>query len=364
MTKFFRLPDHISDLPPPAAARLECARRAALDCLLAHDYALHIPALAEYADTLSAGDETLQLDIFKMTDTISGRTLGIRADHTPQTARFDAARGGDAPRRLCYCGPALRTRPPQPWKCREIMQLGAEIFNLPSPAAEWEIIRLAAMATAAAGIDDIAIDIGHAGIINLLLGDFAPARRATLCRHISRHDIAVLQEKAGAAAPPLIALLQAEDAPQDARKIIAAAGLDAGAMFDELEEIVAMLRAEGFDVKINFGEIGGYGYHTGVVFSIYADTFVAARGGRYDRPEFRPAVGFSMDLREIVEHLPPAKSPPAAVACHPQTQDPAWRAAVATLRAQNRRLRFAAANETLPPPLLEKIDGAWKVRES
>ncbi|MGI9298421.1 MAG: ATP phosphoribosyltransferase regulatory subunit [Gammaproteobacteria bacterium] len=366
MAKFFRMPDHISDLPPPAAARLERARRAALDFLLAHDYALHIPALAEYAETLGGGDETLQLDIFKMTDTLSGRTLGIRADHTPQTARFDAARGGDAPRRLCYCGPALRTRPPQPWKRREIMQLGAEIFNLPPPAAEWEIIRLAAGALAAAGIRDIAIDIGHAGLVNLLLGGFAPARRAALCRHVARRDVAVLQEKAGDAAKPLADLLRAdgEDAAEEARRIVAAAGMDAGAMPDELAEIAALLRAEGFDVRINFAEIGGYGYHTGAAFSIYGDSFLAARGGRYDRPGFRPAAGFGVDLREIVAHLPPAEEPPPAVACRPAARDPSWREAVAGLREQNRRLRFTAADETPPPPFLEKIGGAWKVRES
>lgn len=363
MTKFFRLPDNLSDLPPPVAARIESARRGALDFLRAHDYALHTPALAEYADALGAEDEELSRDIFKMTDTLSGQTLGIRADHTPQTARFDAALGGDAPRRLCYCGPALRTRPPQPWKEREIMQLGAEIFNMPPPLAEWEIMHLAAGALAAAGVSDIAADIGHAGILNLLLEKCPPEKRASLHRHISRRDIAVLYEQAGDAAGPLATLLDDAEGAKS-RQIIAAAG--GGKMLDELDEIAAMLRAENADIHINFAETGGYGYHTGAVFRLYGESFVAARGGRYDRPQFRPAAGFSVNLREIAAHLPPADSEtavaPPPVACRPQPQDPEWRAAVAALRKQNRRLRFVAADA--PPPVLEKTGDKWQVRDS
>ena len=357
MTKFFRLPDHISDLSPPAAARLENARRTTLDFLCAHDYALYMPALAEYAENLAAEDEDLQLDIFKMTDTMSGRILGIRADHTPQTARFDAVLGGDSPRRLCYCGPALRTRPPQPWKGREIMQLGAEIFNLPPPMAEWEVIRLAAGALKSAGVAEIAADIGHAGIINLLLAQFPPARRAVLYRHIARRDIAVLCEQAGDAARPLAMLLDNPGSTQSRQIVINAGGEK---MLNELDEVAEMLRAEDLDININFGEIGGYGYHTGMVFSMYGSDFIAACGGRYDRPGFRPAVGFSTDLREVVARLSPPENP-AAIKCIPHPQDPEWCAAVESLRQQNRRLRFVAAASS--PPVLKKIGNKWKICE-
>ena len=363
MANFFRLPEHLSDLPPPVAGRIDRARRAALDWLLAHDYELHIPTLAEYMETLGADDETLQLNIFKITDTISGRTMGIRADHTPQIARFDAARGGDKPRRLCYCGPTLLTRPPQPWKRREIMQLGAEIFNLPPPAADWEIIRLAAGALSAANIHDIAIDIGHAGIIHRLLGDSMDgAARAALCRHWARQDFSILRDKPAAAA--LLELSQCRGDLTQARRITAAANIDAEAMLDDLAYIQTMLRAENFDVNINFGEIGGYGYHTGIVFGIYGRDFVAARGGRYHRRGFRPATGFSMDLREIVKHAPPPPTLSPPIHC-PLASDDLWFAAVAELRRQNRRLRFVDAAQKPPPPILEKNSaGVWKVRES
>ncbi|MGU9950887.1 MAG: ATP phosphoribosyltransferase regulatory subunit [Gammaproteobacteria bacterium WSBS_2016_MAG_OTU1] len=364
MAKFLRLPAHLSDLPPPAAGRVEGAHRAMLDYFFAHNYQLHLPALAEYADSLSADDETLQLDIFKMTDTLSGRTLGIRADHTPQTARFDAASGGDSPRRLCYCGPALRTHPPQPWKQRELMQIGAEIFNLPPPLADWEIIHIAAGALAAADITDIAIDIGHAGILLHLLPDsLSAAERASLCRKIARQDAAALRTKT-AVADSLIQLTQATTIEQAKDILIAAAKNtpQTDTMLAELASVVSKLQGENIDTRINFGEIGGYGYHTGIVFTIYGDNFIAARGGRYDRPGFRPATGFSADLREIVQHLPPADAASPPVSCPPPPEnDSSWFAAVADLLRQNRRIQYTT-DAVLP--VLEKHDGKWQVRDS
>ncbi|MGI9307489.1 MAG: ATP phosphoribosyltransferase regulatory subunit [Gammaproteobacteria bacterium] len=358
MQKFSRMPAHLSDLPPPAAGQLETARRAALDWLFARGYELHLPPLAEYAEALAAGDESLHLDIFKMTDTLSGQTLGIRADHTPQTARFDAAAGG-APRRLCYCGPALRARPPQAWKGREIMQIGAEIFNLPAPAADWEIIHAAAGALRAAGIADIAVDIGHAGIIRRLLETFPPEERETLAQHAARRDSAALRDAAGGNS----ALAKLLDDGNDLARARKYAGGESETDIDGLAHILRMLHLEGIDAAPNFGETGGYGYHTGVVFSIYGKDFAAARGGRYERPGFRPAVGFSMDLREILEHLSPAPPRPEPVAC-PPSEDESWFAAVAVLQKQNRAVRFAA-EENPPPPVLEKTsEGGWKVRET
>ena len=394
--KIHRMPAYLADLPPPAAGRLETARRAVLDWLFAHDYQLHIPPLAEHVETLDGGDESLRLDIFQMTDTLSGRILGIRADHTPQIARYDAAKsaanGTTAGERLAYCGPALRTLPAQPWKLREVMQAGAELFNAESPAADWEIIRLAAGALQAAGLSDIAIDIGHAGVLRALLqtgGGIESERKsaesaattestesaaitestesaadiAALCRHASRHDEAVLRQRTPAA-DAVLALLSThgDSAIEDARRITSAAGVDANAMLDDLATILQQLRDEGFDAAINFAEIGGYGYHTGTVFSIVGSDFVAARGGRYARVGFRTAVGFSMDLREVVEHLSPLSPPPPPVLCPLAPQDSEWQQAVNLLRTQGRRLRFVEQAQT--PPLLEKRGDVWQVRES
>jgi ATP phosphoribosyltransferase regulatory subunit len=66
------------------------------------------------------------------------------------------------------------------------------------------------------------------------------------------------------------------------------------------------------DIKVSFdfSDIRGYQYHNGLIFSAYAPSFssLIAQGGRYDNMneafgEIRPATGFSMDLRLIVNTL-------------------------------------------------------------
>ena len=57
------------------------------------------------------------------------------------------------------------------------------------------------------------------------------------------------------------------------------------------------------NIHIDLGEIQGFKYHNGIVFSAYSDlaSYVLAKGGRYDglrksSDHDRPAVGFDLDL--------------------------------------------------------------------
>ena len=106
------LPDHIADVLPSEARLIEDLRRELLDSACRHGYELVIPPLVEHIESLLTGTgEDLELQTFKLVDQLSGRTLGVRADTTQQTARIDAHllnRQGTT--RLCYCGPVLHTR--------------------------------------------------------------------------------------------------------------------------------------------------------------------------------------------------------------------------------------------------------------
>ena len=73
---------------------------------------------------------------------------------------------------------------------------------------------------------------------------------------------------------------------------------------DNLEFIVSEIEAErNLKLHIDLGEIQGFKYHNGIVFSAYTGSagYVLAKGGRYDglrksSDEDRPAVGFDLDL--------------------------------------------------------------------
>ena len=323
-------PERLSDMPPERAAPMESARRRALDFLADNNYQLVAPPLAEHWETLTVGGGDLSARTFKMTDTMSGRTLGIRADHTPQIARLDAAFGRDGVRRWAYCGPTLRTRPDLPWRARETMQLGAELFGSAPPAGDFEIARMAAGALKAAGVADPRADFGHAGIFSALTSEWRKRAgqekweqaREAVCRRDATtlaetlpdnpegsffsHDdsslkkcVMGLAEISGPADPAI----------ERARKLLHSHAPQALCgrmleMLDDLEECVRQMTAAGWDAEIDLSELGGYSYHSGIVFAFYGGDYLAARGGRYAVPnsdKSESAAGFSMDLREIAE---------------------------------------------------------------
>ncbi|MGU9957536.1 MAG: ATP phosphoribosyltransferase regulatory subunit [Arenicellales bacterium WSBS_2016_MAG_OTU3] len=124
------LPDGIEETLPPSAWHIENLRRRLLDLFASWGYDLVMPPTVEFLEALLTGTgEYLDLQTFKVTDQISGRTLGVRADMTPQVARIDAHYlKNDGPTRLCYFGSVLRIKAEQAGASREPLQFGAELF--------------------------------------------------------------------------------------------------------------------------------------------------------------------------------------------------------------------------------------------
>ena len=363
------IPDCLDDIPPPLAEVIERSRAAALACLGRHDYRLIIPPLAEYLETLTAGDADLDLQTFKMTDTLSGRTLGIRADQTPQIARYAANDPARRPRRYCYCGPVLRTRATQPWASRESLQLGAELFGLSAPAGDWEILTLALGVLEEIGIRDLCVDIGHAGLFAQLAGGVESKWHGALMRQIGHRDqpgvdslveAGVLSPATAAAMHILIETHGEPAALETARQRLSATAGDE--VFDQVAFVSRQLAAAGIDIGINFSDLGTYGYHTGIVFTVYGGGDMVARGGRYRTAAGDEGAGFGIDLRQVCNQLETPPSP-SAVSVPLVGDDAGWRAAVGALRADNRRVCFVEAGASLDPPLLEKQGGEWRVRE-
>src|SRR5919206_4022817 len=138
------LPEHIEDVLPEEAARLESLRRMLLDHFAARGYRLVQPPLVEHLDSLLTGTgRDLELQTFKVVDPLSGRLLGVRADITPQVARIDAHLLNEAGvTRLCYAGSVLRTVASGLNRTREVQQIGAELYGDPDIRADQEVIGL------------------------------------------------------------------------------------------------------------------------------------------------------------------------------------------------------------------------------
>jgi len=310
------LPEYIEDILPAEAARIERLRRDVLDLFEVHGYELVMPPLLEYIESLLTGTgHDLDLQTFKLVDQLSGRTLGVRADITPQVARIDAHllnRTGVT--RLCYAGSVLHTLPNGTNRTREPLQIGAELYGHAGIESDVEIQRLMMRALELARLDSLYLDIGHVGIFRSLVRRAHIEREleSELFRAIQSKDLPALskltQSLPRATREALMALPELYGGPEvlaaaakrlPAHEEITRALRDLKALSDALSDVA---RIRCFDLA----ELRGYHYHSGVVFAVYAEgqPYAIGRGGRYDEVgkafgRARAATGFSLDLREI-----------------------------------------------------------------
>ncbi len=341
------LPDHIADVLPSEARHIEELRRDLLDMARRYGYELVMPPLLEYLESLLTGTgKTLDLQTFKLVDQLSGRTLGLRADSTPQVARIDAHllnRAGVT--RLCYCGPVLHTRPEKVHATREPLQFGGEIYGHAGLEADLEILLLAIDCLRAASVPKPLVDMADARIVHALLAD-APVAANVLA---DIHD--ALATKDGI---ELARLTRAFDRPMrdglqallglygDVRVLDEARGLLPAlpgivAALDTLQWLAGQLPSAS--ISFDLADLRGYAYYSGTRFAMYCEgaSDALVRGGRYDEVgaafgRNRPAVGFSLDVKALVAAAGPRALHAAIRAPWSEAQDA--RAAISALRSR------------------------------
>ncbi|HZY18652.1 MAG TPA: ATP phosphoribosyltransferase regulatory subunit [Ramlibacter sp.] len=340
------LPDHIADVLPSEARRIEELRRQLLDTARSYGCELVMPPLLEHLESLLTGTgEALGLQTFKLVDQLSGRTLGLRADTTPQVARIDAHllnRAGVA--RLCYCGPVLHTRPDRPHATREPLQFGAEIYGHAGLEADLEVLLLALDCLKATQVAPLTVDLADARIVRALLADVALEASSLADVHaaLASKDASWLARLTRAFPAPsreglaaLVSLYGDVTVLTQARRALPALPAISQAL-DQLEWLGGAL--QGASISYDLADLRGYAYYSGMRFGIYtpgaSDALV--RGGRYDEVgavfgRNRPAVGFSLDVKELVGVVP--RRPLKAAVRAPWGEQEQLRAAIARLRA-------------------------------
>lgn len=361
------LPDFIEDQLPEEARLTEHLRRTLLDWFGRHGYRYVGTPMIEHIDTLLTGAaEDLDQRTFKFTDSLSGRTLGIRADITPQTARVDAKLRGDPQiNRLCYCGPVLHATPSGIDSGREPLQIGAELYGSEDHAADWECVDLSCSSLREAGFADLHVALGHAGIFAHVMRGADDHLRERARRALARRDLAPLREGRRGEAPPealrsldLLIEMSLDDDPLARLRSAFPNESPIAAVARSLERLADALAGDAgiSGVGIDFCALAGYGYHTGMVFDVHSGRKRMARGGRYDGAHKlydgrRPAVGFSMDLKQMAKAAgapPPARGRVVAVPV-PGRADKSWRAAVRRLRKGADGIRFVPAGKAPAP---------------
>ena len=354
------LPDGVEELLPPRAAAMERLRRELLDLFAVWGYDMVTPPLIEYLDSLLTGTgNDLDLQTFKLTDQLSGRLMGVRADMTPQVARIDAHRmSGEGVRRLCYVGTVVHTRPGSFSGSRCPHQAGAELFGYPGLDADLEIIGLMLATLETAGVNGLHLDLGHVNIYRQLIAaaDLAPETEARLFDIMQRKAVPELEQflaegaVAEALAPALWALPDlsgGREVLERARSALAPGGEDVMAALDELERACVWLEGQypQLPLHLDLAELRGFRYHTGLVFTAFQPGHgePLARGGRYDHigevfGRRRPATGFSTDLQNLLLLASRAGESPVKAVFAPAENDPELLRVIAELRSRGERV--------------------------
>jgi ATP phosphoribosyltransferase regulatory subunit len=334
ITNRWLLPEGVEEILPPKAIELEQLCRKIIDLFSTWGYEFVIPPMVEYLESLLTGTgEDLDLKTFKLTDQLSGRLMGVRADITPQVARIDAhLLKRDTPTRLCYLGSVLHTRPGKSGDTRAPLQVGAELYGHSGVASDIEIVKLMLATLNQLGINQTYIDFGHIGLFRTL------SANSSLTITQQAEVFEALQRKAKDELKSLYKEWKVNDASSkallelidfngdvsvldDAKKYFKNFSPDIGQYLDEIKALSESITGHA-DVSINIdlAELRGYHYHTGMVYTAFVpgEGDGLAFGGRYDDigsafGRARPATGFSTDVKSLLKQQTIVKNSPPRI---------------------------------------------------
>ncbi len=385
------LPEGIEESLPEESAWLETYRRELIDMFSSWGYDQVMPPLIEYLDSLLIGpSDDLDLQTFKLTDQLTGRMMGVRADMTSQVARIDAHMlKRDAPTRFCYMGTVLHTRPGGRDLTRSPLQVGAELYGHAGLDSDVEVICLMLEALALVGIEDVLLDLGHVGIFTNLV------EKAGLSAAQENQMQALLQQKAQPEYEQFLStcdlseewtniFLSLMDLSGDADVITVAKQLlqeHNGKVIDHIDYVAELSRQvtkrnPNIQTHYDFAALSGYRYQNGAVFAAYVpgQGGEIARGGRYDMigqvfGRSRPATGFSLDLKALAKISPKTNASVLGIYA-PNDTDPALQEKIKQLRMQGERVicelskQIGNAKDMQCNRVLQKQDQKWVVKDA
>ena len=361
------LPEGIEEVLPEQAKRLEQLRRTLLDTYESWGYELVMPPLIEYLESLLTGTgNDLDLQTFKLTDQLTGRLMGVRADMTPQVARIDAHQlNRETPTRLCYMGTVLHTRTDGFAGSRSPLQVGAELYGHAGIESDVEVISLMLETLSTSGVETPFVDLGHVGIYRELVkqAGLNKEQEATLFDCLQRKantEITAylkdwkLDSKITSAIASLTDLNGDESILSTAKMVLKTAGNGVLSALDELTNIAELLKQRLPDVNVHYdlAELRGYNYHTGTVFAAYVAGRgqAVALGGRYDDigevfGRARPATGFSTDLKTLLS-LSTHKNNQVAAIFAPADNNAGLQSEITKLRQQGEKVICGLPGQT------------------
>ncbi len=261
-------------------------------------------------------------EMYKLFDR-ENNTLVLRPDMTPSIARCVAKYYAEdnLPIRLCYQGNTYKNIHNLQGKLKESTELGGELVNDDSSAADAEILATVIDCFLASGLKEFQIEIGN---VNFFKGLIAEAQidadeEENIRSYINNKNsfglsnyvkTLELKPEIESAFSDFDSLFGGLDMLERAKRYVTnEVSLEA---ISRLERVYQALSIYGYEKYIGFdlGMLSHYKYYTGIIFRGYTYGTGAAivKGGRYNNllKQFgkdAPAIGFSFNVDELMLSL-------------------------------------------------------------
>ena len=355
----WQLPQGVEELLPRRAAALEALRVRLLGAMQSRGYQLVSPPMIEFLESLLTGTgAAAERATYKVTDSETGRTMGVRSDITPQVARIDAHYLSESEvNRLCYAGPIVRTHSRTPGGAREELQLGGELFGVADLSADCEVIDTMLGLFNELGTLGITLSLGHVGIYRELakLAEINKEHKSDLLTTLQQFSIPDMDALISSSDVDLsnfrnLMNLSGDTSVLDSARKVLPKNAEITKCLDQLAGVCEFVISAYPNAKIHIdlADVRGYQYHTGIIFECLVDGVgqALANGGRYDAigagfGRSRPATGFSADLKALLLlQAEPSRGQLAILAPCPQdqAQEEGLRIAAAKLRASGEQV--------------------------
>lgn len=253
----------------------------------------------------------------------NNNTLVLRPDITPSIARCAAKYYADEelPIRLCYSGRTYINAPLHQGKLNQISQIGCELINDDSSAADAEIITSIVDCLKVSGLKEFQLEVGDVDFFKGLMeeGNVSDEIEETirdfiqiknffgLSEYVENLDISDNLKKCLSEFDTLFGGVEVLDKAASYTKNERA--LEA---IDRLRKVYKAISYYGYEkyIDFDFSTLNGYDYYTGIVFSgyTYGTGDAIVKGGRYNNllPQFgkdAPSIGFAVVIDELLMAL-------------------------------------------------------------
>lgn len=247
-------------------------------------------------------------------------TLVLRPDMTPSISRCVAKYFNDEelPIRLCYQGKTFLNTHNHQGKINEITQLGAELINDASSAADAEVIATVIDCFLATGIKEFQIEIGEVDFFKGIMLE------ANIDESVSNEIHTLIHNRNFFG---LENLLREIDLPKQVKNVLTSFDKLFGGIemlenakklvtnpvsleaINRLEKVYKALSYSGYEqyISFDFSLLSRYEYYTGIVFRgyTYGTGDAVVKGGRYDDllkqyGKDAPAIGFAFYIDDLM----------------------------------------------------------------